>query len=83
MGNDVWQGNEIVEGESLNSEKDGGGDERGEAKRFGGRLGEVRQVVFADVAAEDIENSEVGVDIEESGGEERKKEGEETGDEAE
>ena len=67
----------------MDGESEDGGEERGEAKRFDGRLGEVRQVVFADVAAEDIENSEVGVDIEESGGEERKKEGEETGNEAE
>lgn len=41
------------------------------------------QVVFADVAAENIKDSEVGVDIEKGRGEEGKKEGEETGDEAE
>lgn len=39
--------------------------------------------MFTDVAAEDIKDSEVGVDIEKGGGEERKKEGEETGDESE
>ena len=39
--------------------------------------------MFADVAAENIKDSEVGVDIEKGGGEEGKKEGEETGDEAE
>ena len=39
--------------------------------------------MFTDVAAEDIKDSEVGVDIEEGGGEERKKESEETGDKAE
>ncbi len=39
--------------------------------------------MFADVAAENIKDSEVGVDIEEGRGEERKKEGEETGNEAE
>ena len=67
----------------MDGESEDGGEERGEAKRFGGRLGEVRQVVFADVAAENIKDSEVGVDIEEGRGEEGKKEGEETGDEAE
>ena len=67
----------------MDSEGEDGGEERGEAKRFGGRSGEVRQVVFADVAAENVKDSEVGVDIEEGGGEERKKESEETGDKAE
>ena len=67
----------------MDGEGEDGGEERGEAKRFGGRLGEVRQVVFADVAAENIKDSEVGVDIEKGGGEEGKKEDEETGNETE